>query len=85
MTVNDRDPKPPTNVVLCYGNDRREPAECLYAGVRDGMHVWEVIGPADGYEGLKGVDFDELAPMSVVSVTVHDDVVEQRRRGSGDG
>lgn len=45
-------PVPPTDVQLVTHAGDRIPVDCVYAGMEDGMHRWEVVEPEGGFTDI---------------------------------
>ncbi len=45
MTIRLRRPVPPENVQVVLRNGQEIPVECVYAGIQDGVHMWEAVYP----------------------------------------
>lgn len=60
-------PGPPINVRLVDEADVAHPVDCRYIGIQGGLHIWEVIVPANGLPfDIYSVLIDVLPPLTSI-------------------
>ncbi|HYQ69093.1 hypothetical protein [Actinophytocola sp.] len=80
--MGEDEPVPPTNVQLVYDGDRRRPVDCVYRGRdREGLAVWQIVGPESQYEGVRAFVIERMPPHTRICAEWDGD---QRAGGSHD-